>query len=84
MAAAVVVDRQGRFSLTPAQMAYARITDRILLVGGYLTIALWAPEVWESTRQAPAQANRMLRAGAARPDDLGEAFRRAMGVQTPP
>lgn len=84
IAAEVLVDRQGRFALTASQLAYARITDRVVLVGGYLTIALWAPEVWEATRQAPATANQMLRAAAARTDDLGQAFRRAMGVQAPP
>jgi division/cell wall cluster transcriptional repressor MraZ len=84
MAAPVMVDRQGRFALSASQLAYAQITDRVLLVGGYLTLALWAPEVWEATRQAPATANRMLRSAAARSDDLGEAFRRAMGVQTQP
>jgi|GEM_PF-1635132 len=84
LAAETLVDRQGRFSLTSAQLAYARITDRVVLMGGYLTIALWSPELWEATRQAPAAANQMLRSAAARTDDLGQAFRRAMGVPTPP
>ncbi len=85
MAAPVLVDRQGRFSLTTAQLDYARVTDRVLLVGNYLTIALWSPEVWERVRQAPAEANRMLRSAAARSDDdLGPALRRALGVKNPP
>lgn len=79
-AAAVVVDRQGRFALTPALLAHAQITDRVVLVGGFLTIALWAPEVWEQRRETAAKANQVLRAAAARSDDLGQAFRRALRV----
>lgn len=77
-AAAVVVDRQGRFALTPALLAHAQITDRVVLLGGFLTIALWAPEVWEKRRETAAKANRVLRAAAIPPDNLGQAFRRAM------
>ena len=77
-AASVVVDRQGRFALTSALMAHAQITDRVVLVGGFLTIALWAPEVWEKRRETAVKANRVLRAAAPPTDDLGQAFRRAM------
>ena len=77
-AAGVVVDRQGRFALTSGLMAHAQITDRVLLVGGFLTIALWAPEVWEERRETAVKANRVLRSAAPQADDLGRAFRRAM------
>jgi MraZ protein len=79
-AAGVVVDRQGRFALPATLLTHAQITDRVVLVGGFLTIALWAPEVWEAKRETAAKASRVLRAAAARTDDLGQAFRRTMGV----
>ena len=77
-AAAVVVDRQGRFALTSALMAHAEITDRVLLVGTFLTIALWAPEVWEKRRESAAKGRQVYRLAANRPDGLGQAFRRAI------
>ena len=79
-ATAVVVDRQGRFALTSGLLAHAQITDRVVLVGSFLTIALWAPEVWEKRRETAVKARQVLRAAATRTDDLGQAFRRAMGV----
>ena len=67
-AAEVLVDRQGRFALTTDLMVHAGITDRVVMVGTFLTIALWSPEQWETVREAPAKANRVLRAAAARPE----------------
>jgi len=78
--AEVVVDKQGRFALTPALMAHAGITDRVLMVGTAFSITLWSPEVWEARRQGGAEASRVIPAAAVRPDRLGQAFRDAMGV----
>jgi division/cell wall cluster transcriptional repressor MraZ len=74
-ATAVVVDRQGRFALTPGLMAHAAITDRVVLVGTFLTIALWAPEEWEQRREPAAKARQVYRLAASRPDELGQVSR---------
>lgn len=80
-AADVTCDKQGRFALPPELMKHAGITESVVLVGGFVTISIWDPEVWRTRRQTLAQANRALQSVFTKPDNLTKAFQQAMGVQ---
>jgi len=74
----VVCDRQGRIALPPAHMAEAGITDRVVLVGAWERIQVWAPAAWEAAQMPSDEWLRAFEDIENRPDDFAEAIRKAV------
>ncbi|MBN2448753.1 MAG: hypothetical protein JXR77_00105 [Lentisphaeria bacterium] len=68
-------DRQGRLALPSHLLEHARITDRVVMVGNFVTIAVWSPAVWEEARRPASEGSRALRSAFVRPEALMEVFR---------
>ena len=84
MAADIACDKQGRFALTSELMAHAGIEDRVVMVGNFVSIAIWAPDVWAAHRKSLSEGNRAMREMLRQPDALAQAVQQALKPQAAP
>lgn len=77
----VSCDKQGRMSLTQELLDHAGIDGDLVMVGGFVTVSIWAPAIWDDMRQSLKEGNQALQKALSKPDNLTQAFQKALGNQ---